>query len=371
MSLDDRDLLDKASAASNGADFDALWRGDLSGHGSASEADLALCNHLAFWTGGDPARIDSLFRQSGLMRDKWDREDYRDRTIAKALEGRTEYYTPGGVASGAPPRGRGTVAPSPETPVNTGDSGVPTGWHPLAPSLAPLPAPCECSTSNGCSPPPAARPVDGRTDPGGRVRDDARRPRGTRQEHARARARRRGRPRRRHRRDANHAPGRVLYIDAENGEREAHRRVHGLNVKPGTLIYVEADGFNLKTHMHEIEALVDAHNPGLLILDSLRSLAPGLDENDSMQAEAALRPIVRLTQARQLATLILHHASRASGEYRGSTAIGAAVELGFTLSRHEDDPNATRRKLSCWKSVRRPNPRRCGSRSNRISPAAS
>ena len=28
--------------------------------------------------------------------------------------------------------------------------------------------------------------------------------------------------------------GRVLYIDAENGEHEAHRRVHALNVKPGT-----------------------------------------------------------------------------------------------------------------------------------------
>ncbi len=109
MFFDDRDLLDKASAASNGASFDALWRGDLSGYGSASEADLALCNHLAFWTGGDPARIDSLFRQSGLMRDKWDREDYRDRTIAKALEGRTEFYTPGGVLGGAT-RGVPTVA---------------------------------------------------------------------------------------------------------------------------------------------------------------------------------------------------------------------------------------------------------------------
>ena len=69
VSLDDRDLLEKAFAASNGADFSALWRGDLNGHASASEADLALCNHLAFWTGGDPARIDSMFRQSGLMRE--------------------------------------------------------------------------------------------------------------------------------------------------------------------------------------------------------------------------------------------------------------------------------------------------------------
>ena len=141
VSFDDRDLLDKASAASNGASFDALWRGDLSGYGSASEADLALCNHLAFWTGGDPARIDSLFRQSGLMRDKWDREDYRDRTIAKALEGRTEFYTPGGGCHLGVPLGGVPSGTLPETPVNTGDSGVPTGV-PVAPagtpSLAPL-----------------------------------------------------------------------------------------------------------------------------------------------------------------------------------------------------------------------------------------
>jgi hypothetical protein len=44
-------------------------------------------------------------------------------------------------------------------------------------------------------------------------------------------------------------------------------------------------------------------------------------------------------------------------EYRGSTAIGAAVEIGFTLSRHEDDPEKrTRRRLACWKSRPAPEP---------------
>ena len=145
--------------------------------------------------------------------------------------------------------------------------------------------------------------------------------------------------------------GHVLYIDAENGENEAWRRVHGLSVEAGTLTYVEADGFDLKQHIGDLEQLVRGCEPKLLVLDSLRSLAPGLDENDSMQAEAALRPVVRLTQQLHIATLILHHASRMSGEYRGSTAIGAAIELGFTLSRHDEDPmGATRRKLACWKS---------------------
>ena len=144
---------------------------------------------------------------------------------------------------------------------------------------------------------------------------------------------------------------RTLYVDAENGPQEAHRRIYGLCVEAGKLTYVEADGFSLRHGIDELLELVEDRAPDLLILDSLRSLEPGLDENDSLQVEAALRPVVRTTQAREMATLLLHHAAGASGEYRGSTAIGAAVELGFTLSRIEDDPEGeSRRKLTCWKS---------------------
>jgi 5S rRNA maturation endonuclease (ribonuclease M5) len=151
--------------------------------------------------------------------------------------------------------------------------------------------------------------------------------------------------------------GHVVYVDAENGEREAHRRLHGLDVEAGSLTYVEADGFDLKVHLPLLEQLVRRRAPKLLVLDSLRSLAPGMDENDSQEVEAALRPVVRLTQQLEIATLVLHHAARQSGEYRGSTAIGAAVELGFTLSRIDEDPMATtRRRLKCWKSRPAPEP---------------
>jgi hypothetical protein len=55
-----------------------------------------LCNILAFWCGPDDARIDSLFRSSALMRDKWDsprgETTYGGYTINRALEGRTEFY---------------------------------------------------------------------------------------------------------------------------------------------------------------------------------------------------------------------------------------------------------------------------------------
>lgn len=50
-----------------------------------SSADQALCNHLAFWTGKNCERIDELFRQSSLIRDKWEkRKDYRQETILKS-----------------------------------------------------------------------------------------------------------------------------------------------------------------------------------------------------------------------------------------------------------------------------------------------
>jgi hypothetical protein len=99
VGLDDRELLDRAYAASNGEELRMLYAGAWQGrYGSQSEADLALCSRLAFWTGRDPARIDALFRSSGLMRAKWDsrRGDatYGELTIARAVEGTTETYNP-------------------------------------------------------------------------------------------------------------------------------------------------------------------------------------------------------------------------------------------------------------------------------------
>jgi primase-polymerase (primpol)-like protein len=79
--LPDDILLRKAATARNGYKFARLWQGDASAYGNDhSRADLALLSSLLFWCGGDAARADGLFRQSGLMRDKWGvRPDYRRR----------------------------------------------------------------------------------------------------------------------------------------------------------------------------------------------------------------------------------------------------------------------------------------------------
>jgi putative DNA primase/helicase len=102
--LSDDEILEKAKNAENGEKFRRLWIGDTSGYPSHSEADLALAGLLAFWTGGDRRRIDRLFRESELYREKWDRDDYREGTIDKALAGRSEFYDPDAHDDGATSR---------------------------------------------------------------------------------------------------------------------------------------------------------------------------------------------------------------------------------------------------------------------------
>ena len=71
--------------------FNGHWEDEK--YPSQSEADLALCSKLAFYTGNDVNKIDEFFRQSRLYRKKWERSDYRwDRTIKKAITGQTEFF---------------------------------------------------------------------------------------------------------------------------------------------------------------------------------------------------------------------------------------------------------------------------------------
>lgn len=90
-------VLDRIQNSRQSQKFSALYAGDTSEYQSRSEADMALCNILAFWCQGDMQLMDEMFRSSGLMRDKWDRKQsgttYGAITLQKAVEGLTTVYT--------------------------------------------------------------------------------------------------------------------------------------------------------------------------------------------------------------------------------------------------------------------------------------
>jgi putative DNA primase/helicase len=79
---DDVSLIAMAVKKSGGSALQTLLYGDVinsgfitkDGQPDESAADLALCNRLYFWTGGDVLRVDRIFRSSGLYRPKWDQK---------------------------------------------------------------------------------------------------------------------------------------------------------------------------------------------------------------------------------------------------------------------------------------------------------
>lgn len=91
----------KALESTNGEAIQKLLNGDYSNYPSQSEADLALCSHLAFWFNGDKAIIDKVFRGSKLFRKKWDEvhygsdETYGEHTIQVAVETTPETFDQG------------------------------------------------------------------------------------------------------------------------------------------------------------------------------------------------------------------------------------------------------------------------------------
>ena len=96
--LSDATVLEKAAKSSQAEKFNRLWAGDITGYASPSDADMALAVMLAFWCGGDIRQMDTLFRQSGLMRDKWDRPQsgstYGEITLDKAVGMTSKFYKP-------------------------------------------------------------------------------------------------------------------------------------------------------------------------------------------------------------------------------------------------------------------------------------
>jgi len=97
--LTDEQIIEHASRSESGDKFKALMDGRWEeGYDSQSDADMALVSILAFWCGNVEEQIDRIFRSSGLMRDKWDRQTgdttYGQITIRNAVATNDTIYTP-------------------------------------------------------------------------------------------------------------------------------------------------------------------------------------------------------------------------------------------------------------------------------------
>lgn len=137
---DDGEILEIARKSRSGERLEAFLAGDWQrlqiGDGSQSAADQAFCNLLAFWLNRDPARIDAVFRRSGMMRPKWDERrgarTYGEITIGRAVRDCREVYEQrrrSSAPAAAPPGGD---PPGGETPPEDASPGKSEAVDPAA-----------------------------------------------------------------------------------------------------------------------------------------------------------------------------------------------------------------------------------------------
>lgn len=95
--LDDETVLKKLFSGKNKDKVLALYNGDTSQNDNDdSSADLALCMHLAFYTGKNAEQMERLWLGSpiGNRKKTQERKDYRARTISAAIDKTSEVYIP-------------------------------------------------------------------------------------------------------------------------------------------------------------------------------------------------------------------------------------------------------------------------------------
>lgn len=136
------------------------------------------------------------------------------------------------------------------------------------------------------------------------------------------------------------ATGRVVYVAAEGASgltkrARAWQRRHKSDFK-GNLLVLDAP---LKVHEEGTRAAfiaqIVALQPVLIVLDTLARCAVGLDENSSGDMGIFADAIGDLAKATGAHVMVVHHNNK-TGEYRGSTALPAAVDTHLSLERSND-----------------------------------
>lgn len=99
LELSDDEIIERALQSKNGDKFYRYYHdGDISmENNDQSASDLAFCNILAFWCNGNKSQMDRIFRNSALMRSKWDEyrgeKTYGEITLDKAIQTVSNGYT--------------------------------------------------------------------------------------------------------------------------------------------------------------------------------------------------------------------------------------------------------------------------------------
>lgn len=146
--------------------------------------------------------------------------------------------------------------------------------------------------------------------------------------------------------------GRALYLDAEGGRRLMARRFVTAGMDAGAFKYADGVGLRLPRDTEQVRMLAAHVGANLIVLDSLRRLAPDMKENDSDSAAPVIAALATLAREHGCAVIAIHHRSVKPGapNSRGSSALEDQADICWQLEKvHGDPERRTRRRLRCTK----------------------
>jgi hypothetical protein len=146
-------------------------------------------------------------------------------------------------------------------------------------------------------------------------------------------------------------PQTVLYASLEEGVHLVKMRMKEMKVPANAPIHI------LRTVRHAtlsplqvLEEAVVATKASVVIIDSLSAYSVGSKAGNSSDAwNDALYPLSQMAASHRFSLVIVHHANKARGgeEFRGNTAIGAAVDVVASMSIPKNgDPTIRRIRFS-------------------------
>ena len=328
-SLSDEELILLARRAKNGELFARLWSGDTTGYPSASEADQALANLLAFYCGPNPARIDRLFRQSGLYREKWDKKHFGDgrtygeATIAKALAGGREFYSSVG-SNGGTCEQSSDAQPEKRREEQAANS--------QKASRQGLPLTSLKDLLN--EPEEEVDWLVDKTLPARGFSLLVAKPKAGKSTLARNLALAVAQGRAFFGKPTQHGP--VIYLALEEKRSEVKKHFRDMGATGEEEIYVFAASAPTDA-LQQIRVVAEEKKPVLIVIDPLFRLTRVKDGNDYAQVTAALEPLLVLARETGAHVLCVHHAGKGEREggdsILGSTAIFAAVDTALMMKR--------------------------------------
>lgn len=97
--------------------------------------------------------------------------------------------------------------------------------------------------------------------------------------------------------------------------------------------------------LEELETQLQESRADLIVVDSLieyarRTKGTAPQDGDNSAWSEVMRPLVGLARKHNVATVLLHHARRADGAYRGAGEIAAAADALLEMSVDQADPTA-------------------------------